>query len=107
MAEMMNNPAMMEMMDPSKSRDDGRIYKGQYVADMKDGHGVFTWPDGRKYDGQWSKGKQHGRAKVYDTCLVSVSRLPVKTSSTNVRCTAVPVPVLYGFQGLTRARTNV
>ena len=33
------------------------------MADMKDGKGVFTWPDGRKYDGQWSKGKQHGRAK--------------------------------------------
>ena len=30
---------------------------------MKDGKGIFTWPDGRKYDGQWSKGKQHGRAK--------------------------------------------
>jgi len=30
---------------------------------MKDGQGVFTWPDGRKYDGQWSKGKQHCRAK--------------------------------------------
>lgn len=21
---------------------------------------MFTWPDGRKYDGQWQGGKQHG-----------------------------------------------
>jgi hypothetical protein len=21
---------------------------------------VFTWPDGRKYDGEWFNGKQHG-----------------------------------------------
>jgi hypothetical protein len=21
---------------------------------------VFTWPDGRKYRGQWKNGKQHG-----------------------------------------------
>lgn len=27
---------------------------------MKDGQGVFNWPDGKKYDGQWKAGKQHG-----------------------------------------------
>jgi len=34
--------------------------EGQYKEDSKDGHGVFSWPDGRKYDGQWPDGKQHG-----------------------------------------------
>jgi hypothetical protein len=26
----------------------------------KDGKGIFTWKDGRKYDGEWKDGKQHG-----------------------------------------------
>ena len=27
---------------------------------MKEGFGVYQWPDGKKYEGPWSKGKQHG-----------------------------------------------
>ena len=30
---------------------DGRRYDGEYVDDKKEGHGVFIWPDGRRYDG--------------------------------------------------------
>ena len=36
---------------------DGRRYEGQYLSDKKHGYGVFTWPDGRKYEGQWKDGK--------------------------------------------------
>ena len=36
---------------------DGRLYEGHYVDDKKEGHGVFVWPDGRKYDGAWMNGK--------------------------------------------------
>jgi hypothetical protein len=32
---------------------DGRKYEGEYIDDKKQGHGVFKWPDGRQYDGQW------------------------------------------------------
>jgi len=32
---------------------DGRRYEGDYVDDKKEGHGVFFWPDGRKYEGGW------------------------------------------------------
>ena len=42
---------------------DGRSYTGEYVQDMKDGYGVFTWPDGRQYKGGWKNGKQHGAEK--------------------------------------------
>ncbi len=31
--------------------------------DKKHGHGVYTWADGRKYDGMWENGKQHGEGK--------------------------------------------
>ena len=36
---------------------DGRKYVGEYIDDMKQGEGTFEWPDGRKYIGHWDKGK--------------------------------------------------
>ena len=45
---------------------DGRQYEGQYVDDKKEGHGIFTWPDSRKYDGMWINGKQEGAGIYYN-----------------------------------------
>ena len=42
---------------------DGRKYEGQYKKDKKHGNGVYTWADGRKYDGEWQNGRQHGKGK--------------------------------------------
>lgn len=28
---------------------------------------MFTWPDGRKYDGEWKNGKQHGLGTYYSS----------------------------------------
>ena len=39
---------------------DGRRYEGEYVNDKKHGYGVYTYPDGRSYKGEWANGKQHG-----------------------------------------------
>ena len=39
---------------------DGRKYEGEYIDDKKHGYGTFTWPDGRKWVGQWGSGNQHG-----------------------------------------------
>lgn len=36
---------------------DGRRYEGDYVDDKKEGQGSFYWPDGRKYEGGWKNGK--------------------------------------------------
>ena len=36
---------------------DGRKYEGEYINDKKEGHGIFFWPDGRKYEGGWKNGK--------------------------------------------------
>lgn len=30
---------------------DGRIYNGEYFEDKKEGYGEFSWPDGRRYTG--------------------------------------------------------
>ena len=40
---------------------DGRQYKGQYVNDHKEGQGTFQWPNGRKYEGGWKLGKMDGQ----------------------------------------------
>lgn len=45
---------------------DGRKYEGQYFDDKKEGRGVFTWPDQRKYDGLWVNGKQEGPGIYYN-----------------------------------------
>ena len=39
---------------------DGRTYEGFYQDDKKHGYGVYTWSDQKKYAGWWSNGKQHG-----------------------------------------------
>ena len=38
-------------------------YVGSFVNDKKDGYGVCTWPDGRVYKGNWSKGKPSGKGE--------------------------------------------
>lgn len=40
---------------------DGRRYEGEYKNDKKEGFGVFLFRDGRVYEGEWKNGKQHGR----------------------------------------------
>jgi len=35
-------------------------YTGQYVANLKEGEGVFEYPDGGKYQGNWRHDKRHG-----------------------------------------------
>ena len=32
---------------------DGRKYEGEYLYDKKHGFGVYTWADGRRYAGEW------------------------------------------------------
>lgn len=37
----------------------GKIQKG-----LPHGYGVKTWPDGKKYQGQWLVGKMHGKGEL-------------------------------------------
>ena len=45
---------------------DGRKYTGEYSNNLKDGYGIFEWPNGKKYRGQWAKGKQNAEGEIYD-----------------------------------------
>ena len=42
---------------------DGRRYEGNYYKDKKHGFGIYKWVDGRIYEGMWMDGKQHGKGK--------------------------------------------
>lgn len=39
---------------------DGRTYEGEYFEDKKQGHGIYKWQNGRVYDGLWANGVQDG-----------------------------------------------
>ena len=43
---------------------DGRKYVGDWVEDMETGEGVFTWPDGDKYEVRCSEISQHRHHSV-------------------------------------------
>ena len=40
--------------------EDGRRYEGEYFNDLKHGKGKYSWPDGRVYDGSWVDGLMDG-----------------------------------------------
>lgn len=42
---------------------DGRRYEGEYLNDKKHGFGKYIWADGRQYIGNWYLGKQHGEGR--------------------------------------------
>ena len=44
---------------------DGRKYIGNYKNDKKDGYGELTTKDGKKYKGHWKNGKQHGEGEFF------------------------------------------
>jgi hypothetical protein len=35
------------------------------VDDVVNGEGVYTWKDGRRYEGQFDKNQFHGKGKIY------------------------------------------
>ena len=45
---------------------DGRRYEGLYAHNKKHGQGTYTYSDGSKYSGQWSNGLQHGAGVIVD-----------------------------------------
>jgi len=44
----------------------GSKYDGNWKGGKRHGRGVMTWPNGSKYDGNWKGGKRHGRGVEFD-----------------------------------------
>eukprot|EP01079_Euglenida_sp_SAG-EU17-18_P004598 gene4598-4808_t len=41
--------------------DDGSVYEGAVARGrVRHGFGVYTFPDGDRYSGEWKDGKKHG-----------------------------------------------
>ena len=40
---------------------EGGEYDGEYVNGIKEGKGIFTWEDGRIFKGPFTKGKPNGK----------------------------------------------
>ena len=45
---------------------DGRKYEGSYAQNKKNGTGVYTYSDGSKYQGEWQDGVQSGAGAMID-----------------------------------------
>ena len=46
---------------------DGRRYEGAYNNDKKEGYGEFFWPNGKVYKGNWKDGKQDGDGELINS----------------------------------------
>ncbi len=44
---------------------DGAKYEGEFVNNEKKGLGMFTWPNGAKYEGEFDEGTANGRGTEY------------------------------------------
>ena len=54
--------------------NDGRRYEGQFKNDKKEGFGKLTCPDGRVYEGDWADGKQNGVGKYCSSVNVKMRK---------------------------------
>jgi hypothetical protein len=42
---------------------DGRKFEGNFQNDIKIGRGIMTWPNGDKLEADWIRGKEEGIGK--------------------------------------------
>lgn len=48
--------------------ENGDIYEGEVVNNMRHGQGTYIWPDGLRYCGSFANNKRHGPGKYIDQC---------------------------------------
>ena len=48
--------------------------KGEFKNGKPNGDGIFTWLDGRKYDGQWKDGVRDGKGTLTFAKILTISR---------------------------------
>ena len=54
--------SQVEKREPVRFKN-GVIYTGEWLGNMRHGHGVQVWPDGARYEGTWENGKATGYGK--------------------------------------------
>lgn len=45
---------------------DGRRYQGQYMQNKKNGYGIYIYSDGSRFEGEWLNGQQEGVGFMID-----------------------------------------
>ena len=45
--------------------DNGAVYTGQMLNNMRHNYGIQVWPDGSKYEGQWKNDHADGKGKLH------------------------------------------
>ena len=55
-------------------------FEGDYVDDLRTGHGLMEWPDGTRYEGEWEGDLPDGRG------VFAFSTGQVYEGSLKVRC---------------------
>ena len=45
--------------------EDGSTYQGQVQNGEKNGQGVYIWPNGDRYDGEWQAGLMSGQLRKF------------------------------------------
>ena len=51
--------------------NNGRIYDGDWDNTYRHGYGKYIWPDNRKYEGEWKSDKRHGHGNLKPCKLVA------------------------------------
>ena len=46
-----------------KSLHDGSEYSGDFKKGKREGYGIYVYPDGDKYEGEWLDNIHHGKGK--------------------------------------------
>lgn len=54
---------LADQFKPEISKFNGGIYEGKVKDNERpeNGHGIYTFPDGSTYEGEWKDGKEHGQ----------------------------------------------
>ena len=45
--------------------EDGSVYEGEKLNELRHGRGKFFYADGGMYDGEWRQGRMHGYGHLY------------------------------------------
>ena len=56
---------IQSVTDPSDMKT--QIYDGQWQMGDMSGFGVFQWPSGNVYEGEWLANRRHGLGKITDS----------------------------------------
>ena len=44
--------------------EDGSVYEGDWLNDLRHGHGKYTWPNAIVYNGEWKNDSQDGKGQL-------------------------------------------